>query len=103
MVAVKFPTLIVSMIGLSIALIGITSARGIFWSIPPRFLTGMGAAGGLAFINAVGTMGGFFGPVVMGWLKTTTGSFGAGLAVMCGFMVVASLLTLSMHLLLKQE
>ena len=101
--AVRFPALGVSMAGLSIALIGITSARGIFWSIPPRFLTGLGAASGLAFINSIGTMGGFFGPVIMGWLKTTTGSFTAGLAVMGGLMAVASLLALSMRLLVKQE
>ena len=102
-VAVKFPSLGISMVGLSIALIGITSARGIFWSIPPRFLTGLGAAAGLALINSIGTFGGFIGPVVMGWLKTTTGSFTIGLAVMGGLMVVASLLTLSMRLLVKQE
>ena len=42
-----------------LALTGINAARGIFWTIPPRFLTGMAAAGGLAFINSVGTMGGF--------------------------------------------
>ena len=103
LVSVRFPTLAVSMVGLSIALIGITSARGIFWSIPPRFLTGLGAASGLAFINSIGTMGGFFGPVIMGWLKTTTGSFTMGLAVMGGLMAVATLLTLSMRLLVKQE
>ena len=39
----------------------------------------------------------------MGWLKTTTGSFTMGLAVLGGLMVVASLLTLSMRLLVKQE
>jgi nitrate/nitrite transporter NarK len=63
----------------------------------------LGAAGGLAFINSVGTMGGFFGPVIMGWLKTVTGSFTAGLAVMGGLMVAGSLLTLSMYFLVKQE
>ncbi|MGA2000662.1 MAG: MFS transporter [Terriglobales bacterium] len=103
LVAVRFPTLAMSMVGLSIALIGITSARGIFWSIPPRFLTGLGAAGGLAFINSIGTLGGFFGPVIMGWLKTATGSFAVGLAVMGCFMVVASVLTLGMRLVVRQE
>ena len=39
-----------------------TRARAIFWTIPPRFLTGMAAAGGLAFINSIGTTGGFVGP-----------------------------------------
>jgi MFS transporter, ACS family, tartrate transporter len=52
----------VSVAALTLALIGINAARGLFWSIPPRFLTGLGAAGGLAFINSVGTTGGFVGP-----------------------------------------
>jgi MFS family permease len=103
LVSVQFSSLTPSMVGLSIALVGITSARGIFWSIPPRFLTGLGAAGGLAFINSIGTLGGFFGPVIMGWLKASTGSFTAGLAVMAGLMAVASALTLGMHLVIRQE
>jgi nitrate/nitrite transporter NarK len=102
-IAVRFPALGISLVGLSIALIGITASRGIFWSIPPRFLTGLGAASGLALINSVGTFGGLVGPVLMGWLKTTTGSFTVGLAALGGLMIVASLLTLFLRLLVKQE
>src|SRR5260370_41829023 len=50
-----------------------TSARAIFWNVPTRFLTGIGAAGGLAFINTIGVFGGFVGPSMMGWLKDWTG------------------------------
>lgn len=39
----------------------------------------------------------------MGWLKTTTGSFTVGLAALGGLMIVASLLTLFLRLLVKQE
>ena len=60
------------------ALIGVTSARAVFWTIPTRFLTGAAAAGGLAFINTIGTTGGFVGPYMMGALKDQTGSFLAG-------------------------
>jgi hypothetical protein len=56
------------------ALSDITAARAIFWTIPPRSLSGMGAAAGLAFINSVGVMGGFVGPTMMGWLTDRTGS-----------------------------
>lgn len=38
---------------ITLALIGITSARAIFWTIPTRLLTGLAAAGGLAFINSI--------------------------------------------------
>jgi nitrate/nitrite transporter NarK len=81
----------VSLAWVTVALIGITAARSIFWTVPSQFLTGMAAAGGLAFINSIGTIGGFVGPSMMGWLKERTGSFTAGLMAMAGFLVLATL------------
>jgi MFS family permease len=87
---------LVALAGLTVALTGINAARGIFWTIPPRFLTGLAAAGGLAFINSIGTMGGFVGPYLMGWLTDHTGSFTAGLAAMAGFLFIATGLSWSL-------
>jgi ACS family tartrate transporter-like MFS transporter len=93
----------VSLTGVTVALTGINAARGIFWTIPPRFLTGMAAAGGLAFINSIGTMGGFVGPSVMGWLTDRTGSYDAGLAAMSVFLLIASGLSWSLKLLVTMD
>src|SRR5258706_976438 len=71
-----------SLIALTLVVVGVATARAIFWSIPPRLLTGAGAASGLAFINSVGTSGGFAGPYLMGVLKDATGSFTTGVFVM---------------------
>jgi MFS family permease len=87
----------VSVAAMAIAITGINGARAIFWTIPPRFLTGMAAAGGLAFINSIGTTGGFVGPYVMGWLTDETGSFSAGLLAMSGFLVLAAVLSWSLR------
>jgi len=43
------------------------------------FLTGTAAASGIAWINSLGNLGGFFGPSMVGWAKTLTGSFAGGL------------------------
>jgi MFS transporter, ACS family, tartrate transporter len=86
-----------------VALIGITSARAIFWPIPTRFLSGVGAAAGLAFINSIGTIGGFAGPYLMGWLKDHTGSFESGLLAMAGILTAAALLASSLKLVIKTE
>ncbi len=89
--------------GLTVALVGVTSARAVFWTIPTRFLTGAAAAGGLAFINMVGTVGGFAGPYMMGELKELTGSFAAGIAGMAAIMLVATALSASLWRVMRQE
>jgi len=82
---------------MAVAVTGVNGARAIFWTIPPRFLTGMAAAGGLAFINSIGTTGGFVGPTVMGWLTDRTGSFSAGLLAMSGFLFASAMLALTLR------
>jgi len=92
-----------SLLWITVALSGITSARAIFWTIPTRFLTGLAAAGGLAFINSVATLGGFVGPYAMGWLRDATGSFSAGLMAMAGLLLLATVMSWSLKLFVTQE
>ena len=92
-----------SFIGLTLAVVGVTAARAIFWTIPARFLTGVAAAGGLAFINSVGAFGGFAGPFAMGWLKDFTGSFNAGLVGMAVLGLLSAILTLTLRIVMREE
>jgi MFS family permease len=50
-----------------------------FWSIPRTFLTGGAAAGGIGAISALGVLGGFLSPWMIGWIKDRTGDFRIGL------------------------
>jgi MFS family permease len=93
----------VSFVWLTVSLVGINAARGIFFTIPMRFLTGMALAGGLAFINSIGTTGGFVGPYVFGWLTDETGSFTAGLAAMSVFLIAAAGMAFSLKLYVTHE
>ena len=72
--------------GITLALIGVTAARAIFWTIPGRFLTGIGAAAGFGYINTIAAFGGFLGPAMIGWIKGASSSFAVGLAMMGGIM-----------------
>jgi MFS transporter, ACS family, tartrate transporter len=101
--SVTFDIFWVSFFWLTLALIGITAARAVFWAIPARFLTGVAAAGGLAFINSIGTLGGFVGPAVVGWLKDVTGSFSAGLAGMGAFLLLSTVLAWALRLFVPRE
>jgi len=49
------------------------SMMGPFWAMPSSMLRGAAAATGIAFINSVGNLGGFFGPKVLGQLGFQTG------------------------------
>ncbi len=70
---------------------GQRSVMSVFWAIPPIFLGGTGAAAGIALINAIGNLGGWFGPSVMGWLRETTGGYVGGLLVLAGVLVAEAI------------
>ena len=93
----------IAVIGFSLALVGVTAARAIFWTIPTRFLTGVAAAGGLAFINSIATVGGFVGPSMMGWLKEFSGSYVVGLLAVAAIMVAATAASMSLKLFITRE
>lgn len=81
----------------------VSVSKGDLLDYPPRFLSGMGAAAGLAFINSVGTMGGFVGPTMMGWLTGRTGSFDTGLAAMAGMLMISTGLAWSLRGFVRNE
>jgi ACS family tartrate transporter-like MFS transporter len=96
-------SLAIALTGFSVALVGVTAARAIFWTIPTRFLTGVAAAGGLAFINSIGTLGGFVGPFMMGWLREFSGSYVVGLTAVAVIMIAATVASISLKLVVSKE
>ncbi|HEV2675119.1 MAG TPA: MFS transporter [Aliidongia sp.] len=101
--AITVHSFIPAFIGLTIAVVGTSTARAVLWTIPTRFLTGLAAAGGLALINSVGIVGGFVGPSIMGVMKDLSGSFDSGLIAMAGFLFVATVLALSTKRYIARE
>ncbi len=71
---------------------------GVFWAIPPIFLGGMAAAAGIALINSIGNLGGFFGPTAIGWLRDMTGDYRSGLLMLAGVLVLQAVLVASLRL-----
>lgn len=53
---------------------GVVASIPAFWALPPRILSGAGAAGGIALINTLGQLGGVVSPVLVGHIKDATGS-----------------------------
>ncbi len=63
------------MVALTLVNIGVSASKPPLWSMPVKFLAGSGAAAGIAAINALGNLGGFVGPAMIGLFKGWTGSF----------------------------
>jgi MFS transporter, ACS family, tartrate transporter len=68
-----------ALVGMSIAAMGFYGSKGPFFAMPPMFLSGAGLAAGIAWINSLGNLGGFFGPWYVGVMKDLTGSYAGGL------------------------
>jgi MFS family permease len=83
---------LLSMIGLTLAAMGVVTALPMFWALPTAFLGGTGAAAGIALINCTGNLAGFISPAVIGWLKTITHTLSSGLFVVAGTLTLSAIL-----------
>lgn len=96
-----------NMVGLIAALtiinVGISCSKPPLWSMPTLFLSGTAAATGIATINSIGNLGGFAGPVMIGWIKDQTGSYAGGLYFVAGLLVLSTVLTLILSMTNKPK
>jgi MFS transporter, ACS family, tartrate transporter len=90
--AVVDPTL--KMFCLCIAGFGFFAVLPVFWTFPTAFLSGAGAAAGIAAVNSIGNLGGYLGPQVFGLLRDYTGSDFASLMFLAGCAFVGMVVVL---------
>ena len=86
---------------ITITACAIFSALPTFWSIPGRFLSGAGAAAGIALINTIGNLAGFAAPYVTGAVKDATGSYQAPMFIVGALMLLSAVLAFSLSALAK--
>jgi sugar phosphate permease len=77
---------------LSVGTMSVMSVVSTFWSIPPLMLSGRAAAAGIALINSLGNLGGYFSPELFAWLKGVYG-LGGGLTAVGCFLALGGVLT----------
>jgi len=87
----------ISFLGMVIAQAAMMSCWGPFWSLSTGFLGGRAAAGGIALINAIGNLGAFLGPNLVGWLAEEVHGYGPGLAALALTLVIGGTLALSVR------
>jgi MFS transporter, ACS family, tartrate transporter len=83
-------------VALTFAAAGLISYMPPFLSLPPTFLGGTAAAGGIGLVSSVGRIGALLGPLVVGILKEKTGDYSAAMAAMAGGQVLAAAMVLGM-------
>lgn len=81
--------------GAALTLTGTKCMLPTFWTLPPSFLRGAAAAGGIALINSVANLGGMLGPTIIGQLKIASGSFTAGYLILAVVLFLGGLLVLN--------
>jgi MFS family permease len=82
---------ILTLAALSLNALGERIAAGSYWTLTTNLMGARAAAGGIAFINSVGNLGGLFGPSLMAEFKTRThGGFTAGLCMAAGLFFAAA-------------
>lgn len=82
---------------ISFAVLGVFSMMGPFWSMPTSLLSTASAAVGIAFINSVGNLGGFFGPYIIGRLRDASGGFRNGLLVVAAALMISGMVALAIR------
>jgi len=94
-VAAKFGAGGASAIGLAalaLAGFGIFGMKGPFWAMTPTVLSATAAAGGIAWINSIGNLGGWAGPSMIGWMSDLLGGYEGGMYGLAMAQIVAAAL-----------
>lgn len=91
-------------LALSINALGERAAAGSYWAVTTNLMGARAAASGIALINSIGNLGGFFGPWIMGYLKQRShGDYTLGLYTAAALMATAAALSLLLQKAHKGE
>ena len=71
---------------------GIVASVPAFWALPPKLLSGAGAAGGIALINTLGQLGGIVSPIMVGWIKDAAGTATPALYVIAALCMLCAVI-----------
>lgn len=90
----------VSVLALTMVAAGAMAWLAVFWTLPTAFLSGVAAAGGIAWINALSQLGGFVGPDMLGRIREANHGDGTMAFLL---MALAALLAAGLTLVLAKR
>jgi ACS family tartrate transporter-like MFS transporter len=77
----------------SLSLMATFCMQGPFWATATSMMSGTAAAAGIAVINSLGNLGGFYGPYIVGLKQTSGAGFRGGMLVISGCLAVAGVVS----------
>ncbi|MDS9877642.1 MFS transporter [Pseudomonas protegens] len=80
--------LILAMFGLIVGTAAMISSLPVFWGLPTAVVGGAAAAAGVALINTLGNVAGFFSTIVVGWLTQVTGNTQTAMYFMAAILLI---------------
>jgi sugar phosphate permease len=93
-VAVIPYSLILAFAFITLSGVGAYGPMGPFWAIPTETLPAQTVGSVMGFVNAIGNLGAYFAPLIVGYLNKTTGNFVSGFAYLGVITVIGSVFCL---------
>jgi sugar phosphate permease len=85
---------VLSLVALTLVAVGGMAWLAVFWTLPTKFLSGLAAAGGIAWINALSQLSGFVGPDLFGRVRgANEGDASAAFLILAGFALLVAVLS----------
>lgn len=90
---------VLAIVAITIANTGLWVGNTVFWTLPANLLAGtQAAATGIALVNSIGNLGGFFGPYLTGWVRSISHGFAGAMLGYAAFLIIASVLVMLLDL-----
>lgn len=80
--------------GLSLGMAFAEGMCGPFWAMATSRMSGLSAAAGIAVINSLANLGGYFGPDIVGFFRTETGQFRGGILAIATTVAISGIMAL---------
>ena len=80
-------------VGMSVGMIGAEAMCGPFWAMATK-LTRNQAAAGIAIINSVANLGGYFGTFIIGFFRSANGGYEGGMIAIAGVVALSGIIAL---------
>jgi ACS family tartrate transporter-like MFS transporter len=82
---------------LSLAVAAVYASLGPFWALPTETLPPKVVATAMGLINAIGNLGGYFGPVIVGYFLKRSGGFVYGFGILGVTLIAGAAMAFLLH------